>query len=127
MFQIPALLRRGCTFVVSPLKTLMSDQVSGLLRKKIPATFVNSALSSEEKEIRYSMVGANAVKFLYLAPERFFVRSQDERKALTESRPEYLVVAAGRRPPLRIGGGGAAVLALSVTFKLADAPFHGKW
>ncbi|MBY5439084.1 RecQ family ATP-dependent DNA helicase [Rhizobium leguminosarum] len=91
-FQIPALLRRGCTFVVSPLKTLMSDQVSGLLRKKIPATFVNSALSSEEKEIRYSMVRANAVKFLYLAPERFFVRSQDERKALTESRPEYLVV-----------------------------------
>ncbi|MBY5505332.1 RecQ family ATP-dependent DNA helicase [Rhizobium leguminosarum] len=91
-FQIPALLRRGCTFVVSPLKTLMSDQVSGLLRKKIPATFVNSALGSEEKEIRYSMVGANAVKFLYLAPERFFVRSQDERKALSECRPEYLVV-----------------------------------
>lgn len=91
-FQIPALLRRGCTFVVSPLKTLMSDQVSGLLRKKIPATFVNSALSSEEKEIRYSMIGVNAVKFLYLAPERFFVRSQDERKALSECRPEYLVV-----------------------------------
>ncbi|RDL48402.1 ATP-dependent DNA helicase RecQ [Ensifer sp. M14] len=91
-FQIPALLRRGCTFVISPLKTLMSDQVSGLLWKKIPATFVNSALSSEEKEIRYSMVGVNAVKFLYLAPERFFVRSQDERKALTEKHPEYLVV-----------------------------------
>ncbi|MBY5462090.1 RecQ family ATP-dependent DNA helicase [Rhizobium leguminosarum] len=91
-FQIPALLRRGCTFVVSPLKTLMSDQVSGLLRKKIPATFVNSALSVEEKEIRYDMVGVNAVKFLYLAPERFFVKSRDERKALAGSGPEFLVV-----------------------------------
>lgn len=91
-FQIPALLRRGFTIVVSPLKTLMSDQVSGLLRKKIPATFLNSALSSEEKEIRYSMVGVNAVKFLYLAPERFFVRRKDEREALAQCRPEYLVV-----------------------------------
>lgn len=91
-FQIPALLRRGCTFVVSPLKTLMADQVSGLLRRKIPATFVNSALSVEEKEIRYNMVGVNAVKFLYLAPERFFVKSKEERKALAESDPEFLVV-----------------------------------
>ncbi|MCV9961960.1 RecQ family ATP-dependent DNA helicase [Pararhizobium sp. BT-229] len=91
-FQIPALLRRGCTIVVAPLKTLMSDQVSGLLRKKIPATFVNSGLSPEEKEIRYDMVGVNAVKFLYLAPERFFVKSKDERKALAESEPEFLVV-----------------------------------
>lgn len=91
-FQLPALLRQGCTVVVSPLKTLMSDQVSGLLRKKIPATFVNSALSREEKDIRYSMVDVNAVKFLYLAPERFFVRSQDERQALSRRKPEFLVV-----------------------------------
>ncbi|TBA24096.1 RecQ family ATP-dependent DNA helicase [Rhizobium ruizarguesonis] len=91
-FQIPALLRQGCTIVVAPLKTLMSDQVSGLLRKKIPATFVNSGLSAEEKEIRYNMVGLNAVKFLYLAPERFFVKSKEERNALAESEPEFLVI-----------------------------------
>lgn len=91
-FQIPALLRRGCTFVVSPLKTLMSDQVSGLLRKKIPATFVNSALAAAEKEMRYNMLGVNALKFLYLAPERFFVKSNAERTALAESEPEFLVV-----------------------------------
>ncbi|GGE07931.1 hypothetical protein GCM10008012_58570 [Rhizobium anhuiense] len=91
-FQIPAILRNGCTMVISPLKTLMADQVSGLLRKKIPATFVNSGLGAEEKEIRYDMVRANAVKFLYLAPERFFVKSREERKALAERRPEFLVV-----------------------------------
>lgn len=91
-FQIPAVLRRGCTLVVSPLKTLMSDQVSGLMRRKIPATFVNSGLGKEEKEIRYGMLGANALKFLYLAPERFFVKSRDERKALAELQPEFLVV-----------------------------------
>ncbi|WP_085033299.1 RecQ family ATP-dependent DNA helicase [Ensifer aridi] len=91
-FQLPALLRRGLTIIVSPLKTLMSDQVSGLLRKKIPATFINTALGSEEKEIRYHLIGKNAVKFLYVAPERFFVKRQGERDALSRSRPEYLVV-----------------------------------
>ncbi|MBK5571391.1 RecQ family ATP-dependent DNA helicase [Ensifer sp. SSB1] len=91
-FQIPALLRRRVTIVVSPLKTLMSDQVSGLLRRKIPATFINSALSMEEKTIRYSLVEANALKFLYVAPERFFVRRKNEREALAESRPAFLVV-----------------------------------
>ncbi|MFQ6185827.1 RecQ family ATP-dependent DNA helicase [Sinorhizobium meliloti] len=91
-FQLPAMLRHGITIIVSPLKTLMSDQVSGLLRKKIPATFINSALGSEEKAIRYSLIGRNAVKFLYVAPERFFVKRQGERDALSRSRPEYLVV-----------------------------------
>ncbi|CAN7337063.1 RecQ family ATP-dependent DNA helicase [Rhizobium sp. LjRoot258] len=91
-FQLPALLRHGVTIIISPLKTLMSDQVSGLLRKKIPATFINSALGPEEKEIRYAWIGTNAVKFLYVAPERFFVRRQEERDALSRSRPEYLVV-----------------------------------
>ncbi|MDK4728759.1 RecQ family ATP-dependent DNA helicase [Rhizobium phaseoli] len=91
-FQLPAMLRKGMTIVVSPLKTLMTDQVSGLLRKKIPATFVNSGLSHDEKEIRYSMVEEQAVKFLYLAPERFFVRRQEERDALARSQPEYMVV-----------------------------------
>nr|WP_153492885.1 RecQ family ATP-dependent DNA helicase [Sinorhizobium meliloti] len=91
-FQLPALLRHGITIIVSPLKTLMSDQVSGLLRKKIPATFVNSTLGPDEKEIRYSLIRRNAVKFLYVAPERFFVKRQRERDALSRNRPEYLVV-----------------------------------
>src|SRR5690348_10756047 len=41
-FQLPTLLRPGLSVVVSPLKALMGEQVSTLLRRKIPSTFVNS-------------------------------------------------------------------------------------
>lgn len=91
-FQLPAVLRRGLTMVVSPLKTLMSEQVSDLLAKKIPATFVNSDLSVEEKQTRFSLLGRGAIKLLYLAPERFFVRSEDERARLKQTRPSFIVV-----------------------------------
>jgi ATP-dependent DNA helicase RecQ len=91
-FQLPALLRSGVSVVVSPLKTLMIDQVSALLRRKIPATFINSDLSKEEKETRYSMLAQAAFKLLYVAPERFFVRSKEERDGLSQSAPSFLVV-----------------------------------
>jgi ATP-dependent DNA helicase RecQ len=91
-FQLPALLRSNVSLVVSPLKSLMTDQVSSLLRKKIPATFINSDLSKEEKETRYSMLARSAFKLLYVAPERFFVRSKNERDCLSESAPSFLVV-----------------------------------
>ena len=55
-FQLPAVLRQGVSLVVCPLKTLMSEQVSDLLTKKIPATFINSDLSAEEKETRFSLL-----------------------------------------------------------------------
>jgi ATP-dependent DNA helicase RecQ len=41
-FQLPALLRRGTAYVISPLKALMAEQVSDLQRKKIPCSFINS-------------------------------------------------------------------------------------
>ncbi|MHA6643675.1 RecQ family ATP-dependent DNA helicase [Mesorhizobium sp. A623] len=91
-FQLPAVLRRGLTMVVSPLKTLMSEQVSDLLTKKIPATFVNSDLSTDEKQTRFSLLGRGAIKLLYLAPERFFVRSEDERARLKQTKPSFIVV-----------------------------------
>src|SRR6186997_2313006 len=43
-FQLPALMLEGITVVVSPLIALMKEQVDGLTRKKIPATFINSSL-----------------------------------------------------------------------------------
>ena len=91
-FQIPAILTPGLCVVISPLKALMSDQVSSLLRKRIPATFVNSDLSSVEKRLRLELLSGNFFKFLYLAPERFFGTNQTELALLSALRPAYLVV-----------------------------------
>lgn len=91
-FQLPAILTPGPTIVVSPLKALMAEQVSTLLRKKVPASFVNSDLSSEEKRLRYGLLRRGAIKLLHLAPERFFVRSEAEKARLSALRPAFLVV-----------------------------------
>jgi len=93
-FQVPVLVSRGCGFVLSPLKALMSEQVVGLQRKKIPGTFINGDLSPEEKRIRYRLLRQGAIKFLYCTPERFdpgMVR-QAEVDEITRARPSFLVV-----------------------------------
>ena len=91
-FQLPSILRPGVSVVISPLKALMSEQVSTLLRKKVPASFVNSDLSVDEKRLRYSLLNRGAIKLLHLAPERFYVRSDAERARLAALRPAFLVV-----------------------------------
>jgi ATP-dependent DNA helicase RecQ len=91
-FQIPAVLTPGLCVVITPLKALMSDQVSGLLRRRIPATFVNSDITREEKQIRFGWLQRTGVKFVYLAPERFFVNNKDEIRLLGSLRPSYLVI-----------------------------------
>ena len=55
-FQVPALLLPGLTVVVSPLISLMKDQVDALTARGIPATFVNSTLTSGEVSERMSRV-----------------------------------------------------------------------
>lgn len=91
-FQLPAVLRPGTAFVLSPLKALMSDQVSELQRKKLPGTFINSDLDKAEKALRYRLLERNAFKFLYVAPERFSVRDEAEVTQLKTMRPNFLVV-----------------------------------
>jgi len=78
-YQIPALLLPGITVVVSPLISLMKDQVDALTARGIPATFVNSTLSSGEVSERMARVARGDVKMLYVAPERFDVGSAAER------------------------------------------------
>ena len=93
-FQVPILLARGCGFIISPLKALMSQQVSDLQSRKIPATFINGDLGPLEKEIRYELLRDQAIKFLFCTPERFdagMVR-QAEVEQITRARPSYLVV-----------------------------------
>lgn len=91
-FQLPSLLRPGTACVISPLKTLMSDQISALQRKKLPGTFINGDLDREEKSARYELLANGVFKFLYVAPERFAVRDKSEVRRLENMRPNFLVV-----------------------------------
>jgi ATP-dependent DNA helicase RecQ len=74
-FQVPAQLVDGVTLVVSPLISLMKDQVDGLTRAGIAATFINSTLDPTEVTERLDGVEAGATRLLYVAPERFASRS----------------------------------------------------
>ena len=56
-FQMPAVFRPGVSVVVSPLKALMGEQVSGLLRLKIPSTFVNSDLGRRREAASIQATG----------------------------------------------------------------------
>jgi len=70
-FQIPALVLPGLTLVVSPLISLMKDQVDALERRGVPATFINSTLGAAEAEARLAGCAEGRIKLLYVAPERF--------------------------------------------------------
>ncbi len=70
-YQVPALVLPGLTLVVSPLISLMLDQVTALERRGIAAALVNSTLSSSEIEERLARAVNGELKLLYLAPERF--------------------------------------------------------
>ncbi len=74
-YQLPALCLSGITLVVSPLISLMKDQVDGLRANGIAADFINSTLSYEEvSEVRARALGGQT-KILYLAPERLALPS----------------------------------------------------
>ena len=80
-YQVPALLLDGLTVVVSPLISLMKDQVDALVAKGIPATFINSSLSSGQVSDRLAKAQRGEIKLLYLAPERFDYGSAGQRIA----------------------------------------------
>ncbi|MFN2566230.1 MAG: ATP-dependent DNA helicase RecQ [Gemmatimonadaceae bacterium] len=78
-YQVPALLLPGLTVVLSPLISLMKDQVDGLAGRGLPATYLNSTLSGGEISARMTRVQRGEVKLLYVAPERFDVGSLADR------------------------------------------------
>jgi len=69
-FQLPALLKTGLTIVVSPLISLMQDQVESLQDNGIAATFLNSTLGLTETRRRETNIMQGKIKLLYVAPER---------------------------------------------------------
>lgn len=70
-FQLPAIVSDKQTLVISPLKALMRDQVQSLQKRWIPATFLNSDLSTAEIDGRVFFLQKNLFKLFYCAPERF--------------------------------------------------------
>ena len=69
-YQIPAMLLPGVTIVISPLISLMKDQVDNLNQIGIPATFINSSLSHSEYSQTINNIMHNVYKIIYVAPER---------------------------------------------------------
>src|SRR5947207_6203362 len=78
-YQVPALLLPGLTVVVSPLISLMKDQVDALTAKGLPAAFINSTLTSGQVSDRLARVDRGEIKLLYVAPERFDAGRTAER------------------------------------------------
>ena len=69
-YQVPALLGRGLTVVISPLISLMQDQVGALRRRGIAAAYVNSQLPDDQRRVVLDAATTGRLALLYCAPER---------------------------------------------------------
>ncbi|KAI5152800.1 bloom syndrome protein [Enteropsectra breve] len=68
-YQIPALINEGVTVIVSPLLSLIQDQISNLLKRNIPAVALNSTCTASEREVIKSALVNSLVKMVYVTPE----------------------------------------------------------
>ena len=69
-YQIPAALSPGMTLVISPLISLMHDQVDALNDLGLPAAFINTTQTPDEQAMVFAQAAAGQIKLLYVAPER---------------------------------------------------------
>ncbi len=72
-YQIPALITEGVTLVISPLISLMKDQVNALCQSGVPAAFVNSSLTAAQYDRVCHQMANGAYRLVYVAPERLDV------------------------------------------------------
>ena len=89
-FQLPAMMRDGLAIVVSPLISLIKDQVQNLRSRGIKALAVHSGMTRREIDIALDNAVYGDYKFLYLSPER--LRTEVFRKRLDKMQVSFLVV-----------------------------------
>ena len=92
-FQAPALVRDGVAVVVSPLISLMKDQVDTLVGNGVPAAFINSTLSSDQRRAVTDGVRDGRYRLLYVSPERLVGEGGDSfRSWLAKCRVSFIAV-----------------------------------
>lgn len=74
-YQVPAMMMEGITLVVSPLISLMKDQVNALVQSGIKAAYLNSSLTAGQYTKVLALAAQGAYKILYVAPERLLVEA----------------------------------------------------
>ncbi|MDB4969298.1 MAG: recQ [Myxococcales bacterium] len=89
-YQLPAVALERLAVVVSPLISLMKDQVDALTARGIPATFINSSIPPDERESRLRAAVRGELRLLYVAPERF--RAAGFGGALARAKPGLLAI-----------------------------------
>ncbi|MCL4867033.1 MAG: DEAD/DEAH box helicase, partial [Gemmatimonadales bacterium] len=89
-FQVPALVLDGFTLVVSPLISLMQDQVDAATARGIPAAALNSTLSRARQQEILAALETGAIKLLYTSPER--LASLGPQLATLGLRPALLAI-----------------------------------
>ena len=87
-YQVPGLMLGGTTIVISPLISLMKDQVDQLKAAGIRAAYLNSSLTQKEQKAIEAQLKNGDIQFLYVAPERF---NNDYFMALLQRLPIHLV------------------------------------
>ena len=68
-FQVPALALPGVTIVVTPLISLMKDQVDNLKRRRVKAVYLHSGMTSRERKLANEKLHNGGAKLLYVSPE----------------------------------------------------------